>query len=153
MFSDFAKMLTDFGGEIAKNTGIGEAWDNATRDLGKAGANAFLSASDLVKFSKGEMDYSDLVKNGNVRTDGWTSTLMDSAPFLNQFHNAMLGRDYAKDYMENNGLTWADIEPYNADKLLSRTNNSVNNVVNQGTRWLKNTANDLGKLYSEQGGN
>ena len=73
----------------------------------------------------GVHNYSDFVRNANVSTNGWYSTLANGLPFVKDLHNAVLGRDSAEDYLKNNNLTWGDMEGYNDIKLLGRSLASV----------------------------
>lgn len=98
----------------------------------------------------GANNYSEFVKNANVNTDGWYSTFANGIWGLKDLHNALLGRDSAKDYLQENGLDWSDMEGYNDAKLLGRASSGVGGLVHQGSTWLNNIGSDLGKLYSQQ---
>lgn len=101
---------------------------------------------------QGANNYSDFVRNANVSTNGWYSTLANGIWGVKDLHNAILGRDSAEDYLRNNGLTWADMEGYNDAKLLGRASSGIAGLTSQGNTWLNNINSDLGKLYSNQKG-
>lgn len=107
-------------------------------------------AGFIINNARGANDYSDFVRNANGNTDGWFSTIANGIPILKDLHNALLGRDSAKDYLDNNGLGWEDMEGYNDIKLLGRTNSAVSGLAQSGGTYLSNIASDLGKLYSGQ---
>lgn len=109
--------------------------------------DTYNSVKDLVT---GERDYSQIVSDANEKTDGWYSTVVNSVPFVNGVHNSLLGRDYAKDYMKNNNLSWDDMQGYNVAKILGQASGGVSQLAGTGARWLKNMNNDLGKLYSSE---
>lgn len=109
--------------------------------------DTYNSVKDLMT---GERDYSQVVADANEKTDGWYSTVVNSVPIVNGLHNNMLGRDYAKDYMANNDLSWKDMQGYNVNKILGQASGGVSQLASTGARWLKNINNDLGKLYSSE---
>lgn len=109
--------------------------------------DTYNSVKDLMT---GERDYSQVVADANEKTDGWYSTVANSIPIFNGVHNNLLGRDYAKDYMDNNNLDWKHIQGYNANKILGQASGGVSQLASTGARWLKNVNNDLGKLYSSE---
>lgn len=98
----------------------------------------------------GQQSYSDFTKRYNQLTDGWYSTIAGGIPLLSNLHNALLGRDSAKDYLDNNGMSWEDMQGYNDIKLLGRTSSAISGLANHSTSYLSNIGNDLGKLYSGQ---
>lgn len=130
-------------------------WLNKAKDaytdyadmIGSGIQDTFESVRDL---ATGERDYSQVVSDANEKTDGWYSTVVNSVPVLNGLHNNMLGRDFAKDYLNNNGLSWHDVQGYNASKILGQASSGVSSLVGTGSRWLKNINNDLGKLYTSE---
>lgn len=115
--------------------------------IGSGIQDTFDSVRDL---ATGERNYSQVVSDANERTDGWFSTVANSIPLFNGIHNNLLGRDYAKDYLNNNGLSWSDVQGYNAPKILGQASSGISSLVGIGSRWLKNINNDLGKLYSSE---
>lgn len=134
LFNDAMDMYKDY----AKNTG--SMMISGIKDT-------YNSIKDL---ATGERDYSQVVADANEKTDGWFSTVANSVPIFNGVHNNLLGRDYAKDYMDNNGLSWKDMQGYNASKILGQASGGVSQLASTGARWLKNINNDLGKLYSSE---
>lgn len=94
--------------------------------------------------------YSDFVAGRNDAMDGWYSTIMDSVPFVRNIHNALLGRESAKDYLDENNLTWKDAKGYNVGKLTANISNNLGGAIATGSKYLKNASNDLGKLYSKE---
>lgn len=134
LFNDAMDMYKDY----AKNTG--SMMISGIKDT-------YNSIKDL---ATGERDYSQVVSDANEKTDGWYSTVVNSVPIVNGLHNNMLGRDYAKDYMNNNDLSWKDMQGYNANKILGQASGGVSQLASTGARWLKNINNDLGKLYSSE---
>lgn len=124
-----------------------EGYNDYTKMIFSGVNDTFNSVKDMIT---GERDYSQVVKDANEKTDGWYSTVANSVPILNGVHNNLLGRDYAKDYMNNNNLNWDDIQGYNASKILGQASGGVSQLAGTGARWLKNINNDLGKLYSSE---
>lgn len=106
--------------------------------------------NNLADLYGGKQSYSDFTSRFNGYTDGWYSTLANGLPFISGMHNALLGRDSAKDYLDNNGLTWEDMKGYNDMKLLGRSASGVGSMAHQSGTYLGNIGNDLGKLYSGQ---
>lgn len=111
----------------------------------KSGPGGFILSN-----MQGVNNYSDFVRNANVSTNGWYSTLANGLPFIKDLHNAVLGRDSAEDYLKNNGMDWGDMEGYNDVKLLGRSSSGVSGLTQSGATWLNNISSDLGKLYSQQ---
>lgn len=124
-----------------------EAYTDYAKMIGSGVQDTFESVRDL---ATGERDYSQVVSDANEKTDGWYSTVVNSVPVLNGVHNNLLGRDYAKDYLDNNGLSWKDAQGYNVSKILGQASSGISSLVGTGSRWLKNINNDLGKLYSSE---
>lgn len=124
-----------------------EAYTDYAKMIGDGVQDTFESVRDL---ATGERDYSQVVSDANEKTDGWYSTVVNSVPVLNGVHNNLLGRDYAKDYLDNNGLSWKDAQGYNVSKILGQASSGISSLVGTGSRWLKNINNDLGKLYSSE---
>lgn len=124
--------IADFGNAAVESNPITNNWKNQYEAL------------------FGSSDYSDFVRKANQGSDGWYSTIANGLPFVKDFHNALLGRDSAKDYLENNGLSWKDMQGYNDVSLLGRSSSGVSGLANQGGTYLSNIGNDLGKLYSGQ---
>lgn len=99
---------------------------------------------DLIQSSS----YSDMVSKANEYTDGWYSTIAGSLPIAGNLHRAMLGRDSAKDYLDENGMSWKDGQGYNIEKLVGSSSSNLGGAIATGGKWLKNAHNDLGKLYT-----
>lgn len=106
---------------------------------------AFVAAN-----TSGASNYSDFVSNANQSSDGWYSVAANGIPIIKDIHNALLGRDSAKDYLNENGLSWSDMKGYNDMKLLGRASQGVSGLTQTGSTWLNNMGSDLGKLYSGQ---
>lgn len=124
-----------------------DAYTDYAKMIGNGVQDTYDSIRDL---ATGERNYNQVVMDANEKTDGWYSTVVNSVPLLNGVHNNLLGRDYAKDYMDANGLSWKDIQGYNASKILGQASGGVSQLAGTGARWLKNINNDLGKLYSSE---
>lgn len=122
-------------------------WDSepvtAFRDYVKNGVN---DMSDLISGGS----YSDFTASRNNAMDGWYSTVMDSVPIVRNIHNALLGRESAKDYLDENGLTWNDAKGYNVNKLTANISNNLGGAIATGSKYLNNLSNDLGKLYAKE---
>lgn len=95
-------------------------------------------------------DYSDFSRMMNQHTDGWYGTAANALPIVTNVHNALLGRDEQKDYLNENGMDWDQVQGYNAAKINFGISNNISSLANAGGNYLQNVSNDLGKLYSGQ---
>lgn len=109
----------------------------------------FRRLNDVWNSATSAKSYSDFSRMMNEHTDGWYGTAASAIPFVNNIHNALLGRDEQKDYLDENGLDWGDSQGYNAAKINFGISNNLATLSNGG-QYLQNIANDLGKLYSGQ---
>lgn len=125
-FSDWAKGL----------------WDSGPGDYVKG------YVSDIGDLLNGG-SYSDFARSRDDAMDGWYSTVMDAVPFVRNVHNALLKRDEASDYLDNNNLSWKDAQGYNIAKLTSGISSNLGGALATSSKYLTNIHNDLGKLYSK----
>lgn len=127
-------------------SGFSDWWKAVAEPVGNYFSKGFSDMADLVSGGS----YSDFVSSRNDATDGWYSTIMDAVPLVRNVHNALLGRDSAKDYMDNNGLSWKDFQGYNTAKVTSNISNNLGGAIATSSKYLKNVNTDLGKLYANE---
>lgn len=129
---------------------FGAYYNGYAKPVAKGITNYFKSGfQDMGKMLSGG-SYSDFTRDRNEATDGWYSTLMDAFPLVGNIHRAILGRDSAKDYMDQNGLSWSDMLGYNTSKITANISNNLGGAIATGSKYLNNMSNDLGKLYAKE---
>lgn len=121
-------------------------WDSEPVRAGRGYVKGYFSdIGDLL----GGGSYSDFTRSRNDAMDGWYSTIMDSVPLVRNVHNALLKREEASDYLDNNGISWNDAQGYNIAKLTSGISNNLGGALATSSKYLTNIHNDLGKLYAK----
>lgn len=102
---------------------------------------------DIWNDATSSSSYSDYVSKANERTNGWYSTIAGAIPVASNFHNALLGRDRAIDYLDNTGYSWIDIPGYNAAMLTGGTSSNIGQGVNTAMK-IADGKNDLYEYYA-----